>query len=171
MQKFDIESCHGLITTTNYDVIIDCTFNEFVQNNIVQYSAAAPPDYRTSFSGSGLPYHNKDQAYYKTPNQGTVKLNNNQCKIKILKPNSYYADFNNLELPYINLMYNNKVIKLNLYNEKIAYRSLDHPKIRYHMKEHFYQNPLPIQTQEKILFNSQYTLQESNNFWGGKPPL
>ena len=105
MQKFDIESCHGLITTTNYDVIIDCTFNEFVQNNIVQYSAAAPPDYRTSFSGSGLPYHNKDQAYYKTPNQGTVKLNNNQCKIKILKPNSYYADFNNLELPYINLMY------------------------------------------------------------------
>ena len=39
------------------------------------YVAAAPVEWRSSFTGSGLPFTSKDQAFHNTPNQGTAMVN------------------------------------------------------------------------------------------------
>jgi hypothetical protein len=172
MNTFDSSSCSG---TINYlsprDIMINCTFKENIENNTIQYIASAPPDYKSSFSGSGIPYHNKEQAYFLTPNKGEKKLFNNKCDISIFKPNSYYSSFNKLELPYIKIFYNSKSFKIDLQSEKIPYRSLTHPTLREKQEQNFYNRQYKVRTQEQILIDSQYSQYEDKNFWGGKPPL
>ena len=66
----------------------------------VCYKAAAPADLRLSYSGSGLPFANPDQAYFDTPNKGTFQTHSNGAfDFQLWAPNSYYVcngviDFN-----------------------------------------------------------------------------
>lgn len=39
---------------------------------VIKYLASAPPDFRQSYSGSGLPFPTEEIAYSNTPNSGTV---------------------------------------------------------------------------------------------------
>lgn len=58
----------------------------------VVYWAPNPPDYNTSFNGSGMPFPNPVVAYENTPNIGSVPLDGNSYSFDILFPNSYYSE-------------------------------------------------------------------------------
>ena len=49
--------------------------NMITYHNFVYFIAPNPPDYITSFSGSALPFHNKDQAFKNT------KIPERDCKM------------------------------------------------------------------------------------------
>ena len=75
------------------------------------YVAASPPDFRSSYAGSGLPYPNEEIAFTDTPNKGKLTLGEGgSFKLTVVFPNSYYInngstmvmpqvcfDFNNIE--------------------------------------------------------------------------
>ena len=77
-------SCEGILSYSGEgDVEVSGKVNSKTSNPKIIFWAANPPTYVTSYSGSGLPYHNSDQAFDKTPNIGV--LYNYLEEIKILK--------------------------------------------------------------------------------------
>jgi hypothetical protein len=56
----------------------------------LSYSGARGCDRRQSYSGSGLPFHNVEQAFFNTKNCGTVQVVGNSAIIKGFIPNAYY---------------------------------------------------------------------------------
>lgn len=173
--SFETIYCKGNISliNNNMDVEINGEITDKVTEQNVYYVAPAPCDMMTTFSGSGLPFANKEQAFSNTPNQGVVKLNENKFTIHLMRPNSYYKDFNNIQLPHVYITYNtNKTVNIELADEKIAYRSLQYPPLRTSQEVSFYDRKLPIRSQEKILRDSGYNdLYEAPDFWGLKPPV
>jgi hypothetical protein len=162
-QAFDIVLT---VNVSNIDVPID--------NNTIFYIAAGPPNYMTTYSGSGLPFYSKEQALFNTPNKGKVIVNtNNEAIIKLYYPNSYNEDVGNIVVkPHVTLFYySNSIIveKKIILSKGIPFRSLSHPNIR--NGPEFYSNDIPTQTQESILRFSQYPSTDLHykNFWGGKP--
>jgi hypothetical protein len=172
---FENDTCNGTITTNRADVSLILHFKEPVVNNIVNFLAASPPDYRETYTGSGLPFASKLQAFQDTPNQGTVRIVNNEARIKLLLPNSYYEDFNTLVAPYVDIIYtaiNDRERHLTIYlNNAVPYRSLAYPELRSNVM--FYDGGfnLPVRTQEQILLESAYPSKNimPANFWGSKP--
>ena len=57
----------------------------------VRYLAAASPDLRESYMGSGLPWANIEMAYGHTGNKGEIKLKNGTFEFQITYPNAYYT--------------------------------------------------------------------------------
>jgi len=173
--SFETIYCKGNITlnNNNSDIIINGEITDKLNDSHIYYLAPAPCDTMVSFSGSGLPYPNKVQAFSNNPNQGRVEVKDNKFSIQLLRPNSYYEDFNTLVLPYVLITYNqNKTIKVDLSFEKISYRSLQYPALRQKQKVMFYARKQPIRSQEKILRDSEYDdLHEDEDFWGLKPPI
>jgi len=143
----------------------------------LRYWAANPPTTGLSFSGSGLPYPNRDVAYENTPNQGTIEIYDINFSLKFIKPNSYYINQGKvLVRPHVNFMFTvgenipiGGIYKREI-EDYIPYRTLSMER----KNVMFYQNaPLPIRTQEQILRDSGYpekTMKEHPNFWGLKPP-
>ena len=159
-----------------YDFVLNGTFNSKNVTN-VYYIAPNPPNYLTSFSGSGLPYPNIEIAYQNTPNKGNIIIDKNgRFQIKLLFPNAYYTEFGNYyNTPYVNIYYtinnNKKLLKIKL-DEGIPYRSLTYPYSR--TSAMFYNKNLPIRSQEKIIKDSQFPINNvftMNDFWKLKPPL
>ena len=152
----------------------------------INYWAADPTDLRYSYSGSGMPFHNQEQAYSNKKNVGTVNVDNLKFNFKIGLPNSYYTKLNtNLIKPILHISAcDNEYETIKLGNE-IPYRYLNHPaNVDYFTNFHkmykpsgelFYTNidNLPYRTQEQILRDSAYPSQNSmpKNFWGLKPSL
>lgn len=175
--EFNFESiyCKGkILFKSDYDIIINGEINDEITYPYIDYYAPSPPDLMTSFSGSGLPYIHYEQAFYNTPNKGTVEVKDtNKFSIYLYRPNSYYKDFNTLSFPYVKIIYNkNKNVIIDLPYNKIPYRSLQYPLLRKKEKELFYHRKLPIRTQEQILRDSGYDgKHEHKNFWGLKPPM
>ena len=65
----------------------------------IQYWAASPPNYMTSFSGSGLPYANEDIAFENTPTKGVAPVLNGSYSFYINYPNSYYTNLGTTYIP------------------------------------------------------------------------
>ena len=182
------DSHYGLFNATVYqnsdvNVLIKGSLNDDMRKILkgsrifLKYWAANCPTNGSSFSGSGLPYPNRDIAYENTKNQGIIQVLGDVFSLNILKPNSYYENQGKtLIRPHVNFMFidgNEKPIS-NVYKtmieDYIPYRSLS-------MRREdvlFYNVPnLPIRTQEQILKDSRYpvnNMKESDNFWGTKPP-
>jgi hypothetical protein len=57
----------------------------------IEYWAARPADFRASYHGSGLPFAHPDMAYDRTPNRGTVPLQNHEFVFRLAVPNSFYV--------------------------------------------------------------------------------
>lgn len=170
--SFESIYCTGKITTVDRKHLnVKCKINDEVKNNVVHFVAPSPPNYNESFSGSGLPFKDKQQAYFNTPNKGTIKTVNNEFELQILCPNSYYIDFNTIQSPELTLKYNDKTIDISLEKYIIPYRSLQYPELRKNQQQMFYNRKNKIRSQEHILLESQYPLRESANFWGTKPPM
>lgn len=163
--------------TNSYDTIIKGVIkNLSVDDSTIYYYAASPCDYRSSYSGSGMPFHSKEQAFYSTPNIGTIKLIGNEFTIKLLKPNSYYDKLNEPVInPYVIIyFYCNKVKKETKieFKDRIPFRD-----IRFdarHTDVMFYNNQnLEVRTQEQILIDSRYPDKNEmpSNFWSSKPAM
>jgi hypothetical protein len=142
----------------------------------VEFVAAAPPDSRTSFSGSGLPFANPEQAFENTTNRGTLELGPNQTfEIHMHETNSFYEDFDTLIGPSLFLRYksNSTLISERVHlGEPIAHRLLSYPAERtsamfYHVEQQ------PARTQEQILYDGEYHWKTvvGETFWGKRPPV
>jgi hypothetical protein len=183
---FDREDFKGIIRVSKNKLHVKGLIKEPSNSVKIKYWASDPVDYRYSFSGSGLPFANKQQAYSNKINVGEVIVKNSEFKFTITMPNSFYINLGSeLIKPLLNISIcgNNKVETIKL-NNGIPYRFLNHPanidyksnlvKIYKPSGPNFYVNHLPIRSQEQILRDSAYPVNSDkmpDNFWGLKPAL
>lgn len=172
-RTFENRYCNGSVDFVNeFDVIVTLHVNKNNPCNTIRFIAPAPAKHNSSFTGSGLPYASKEQAYDLTPNIGVLKCNQTETtfKIKMKRPNSYY-EFDEIIHPTLKLLYdNNDEFDIPLHDETIPYRSLGYPMLRKKQKEAFYHRQLPIRSQEQIIRDSEFPIKEDPSFWGLKPP-
>lgn len=139
-----------VINIDNHDTEIEISLQNVTNDIYITYIAAAPADTMTNFSGSGLPYASREQAYYNTPNKGTVKFINNIGTLRLQKPNSYYKDFNKLQKPHVLLFIGDKQIAdILIETEHINNRSLQYDKNIFTKKKY-------VMSQENILKSKSY---------------
>jgi hypothetical protein len=183
-KTFQNDLCNGKISYyPNGDLKVTGLVND---GNVteINYWAAAPPTYGTSFYGSGHPYPNPIVAYDGTPNKGTIKVVGGIFTFDIKYPNAYYVGLGSLYIPpHINL----KTIKSGgkPENEKyfsiqidggIPFRTLTYPSPpsnKPRVSPMFYHECQDTaRTQESILRASAYpeTNEMPDNFWGSRPP-
>ena len=181
LTKFTSSYCNaevrGDVSHLN-DIHVYGKITEPVDSDEVRYIAANPPDYRATFTGSGLPFANQDQAFDNTPNTGYVKLVDGTFEIHLMYPNSYYIGLGTVMIPpTVYLLYKNRDgvdrrVSIVL-SEGIPYRTLTYPSQRGNVG--FYEGGwrLPVRTQEEVLRDSRYpsTNYTSPNFWGLKPRM
>ena len=161
---------------------LQAKLQDLADNRIVHWIAAAPADRMHSFTGSGLPFANREQAFHNTPNKGTVRLEpDNSFTLELYHPNSFYDHLGtDLVPPTVFLTYTSggqeKHTHMRLGNS-IPFRMLTYPKTQTRPRTDamFYDNHarLPVRTQEQILLDSAYPTQDimPENFWGLKPAL
>jgi hypothetical protein len=181
--NFQNRFCTGNIQSIgSYDIKVKGHITEFVKDGSINYIAAAPADYRATFTGSGLPFANQLQAFENTPNTGSVQLGkDNYFEIYLLTPNSYMIGLGSIQVPptlylsYINENDETKIVSIKV-SQGIPYRSMTYPTFpRARSGPKFYDSQfyLPIRTQEEILIDAAYpkiNIMPSNH-WGLKPPL
>lgn len=152
-------------------------YPNFVQKYYIKYNGANPPNYNSTFSGSGLPFPNEDIAFENTPNRGVAEIVNGDFKFVIKYPNSYYTNMGTIYIPpqvrMVIVDKDNKelskILTLNL-GEGIPFRTLTWPKQRnWNEGSLFYNNQtLPVRSQYQILLDSAYPSKNvmPKNFWG-----
>tara|TARA_Y100000590_G_scaffold470096_1_gene661945 strand:+ start:2290 stop:2835 length:546 start_codon:yes stop_codon:yes gene_type:complete len=125
----------------------------------LMYWAAAPPDYLSSFTGSGLPFSSPEQAFDNTPNKGIVHLNDDgSFSFTIHYPNAYYI---HLGTTYVSprIMFqlcsrnhsNRTQHQVIVLDDGIPFRRLTHKK-----KINLHTEDLPVRNQESIIRDKQY---------------
>ena len=148
----------------------------------VKYMAADPIDTRFSLSGSGLPFHNVEQAFCNKKNFGEVNIDNNNFNFVLEMPNSFYINLGSeLVKPTLYLSFDSGPFKEVIIGETLPFKSLSHPSIgtynkfkkKYGKGPLFYNNifTLPYRSQEQILRDSVLPNKIPDNFWGKKPSL
>ena len=89
----DNGKCQGqILTDSNQWVFTIQGVCKNVTGNTVKYMAAAPPDLRQSYMGSGLPFGNEEIAYEGSPNKGEATINGSNFSFTVISPNAYYKD-------------------------------------------------------------------------------
>ena len=139
------------------------------------YIAAAPPDYRSSFTGSAMPFVDSEQAFYNTPNRGSVRVREDgSFDVHLVMPNSYYVGLGTVRVPpTLHVSYQvsgQRVQKAMQISRGVPFRSLTYPNTR--TSPVFYASEAQyIRSQEQILHASSYPdiNAEPDNFWGEKP--
>ena len=97
---FDSVSCSGQVLSEGQgDFLVRGTVKQANPNGIVKFFASSPPDHRTSYAGSGLPFANPEMAYESTPNKGAVRASNGDFQFKVVYPNAFYVDQGKTLLP------------------------------------------------------------------------
>lgn len=181
-RSFKTHHCSGYIKQSPldfYDLIIEGQINDTVKDNTIFYIAAAGPDRRATFTGSGLPFANQLQAFENTPNIGEVMLKDNRFVINLITPNSYMVGLGSVTVPptlIISYFKNNgqkQTISVEV-GESIAYRTMTYPLYpRPRRDASFYDTQFELipKTQEQVLYDSQYPCNGVThpNFWGKKP--
>ena len=188
---FEKKSCDGVVLNNgNGNITVKGQLKDNKDDVTVLYWASNPPDFRASFSGSGLPYANPEQAFDRSPNVGAVKTVNGKFEFKIFYPNAYYVGLGSLYIPpHVHIKVCNGT-KEGVYHSikltnGIPFRTLTYPAppsknprngpLFYHNKN------LTLRTQEQILRDSGYpshgrvgdVIEENSvpdNFWGLRPP-
>ena len=82
--------CHGTITSDGWNIRVQGVCK--VHASKLRYAAAAPPDLRMSYMGSGLPFPNEQVAYEGSPNVGEAPLDSGEFSFDITNPNYYYKN-------------------------------------------------------------------------------
>ena len=180
LQAFNTPGCSGSLTTNGVgDITVKGSVKSGASDAKVIFWAASPPNYRQSYSGSGLPFPNPEMAYENTPNKGIVRAVNGNFSIKMFFPNSFYIDLGTTYVPpHINFEVcegNNKKSFAVQIGEGIPYRTLTYapPGGRSRTDPFFYkQADTPdFRTQEEILRESAFPSENkyAPDYWGGKP--
>jgi hypothetical protein len=185
--RFSSLFCSGEVHEYNgknmkYDIIVKGTISEPVIDGEIRYLAASSADRRASYSGSGFPFHNVEQAFSQSPNKGSFKLIGNAFEIPLVFPNSYYIQLGRELVPptlfinYKNLSGEKRVVEIKL-SDPIPYRFLGYPSqftlARNGAEFYHAHHNLPVRSQEQVLRDSAYPLENKMNedFWGLKPAL
>ena len=157
---------------SKYDIIINIHTKQNIDNNTLYFIAPNPPDYRTSYSGSALPFFNKEQAFDNTSNKGKVLFKNKKASFGIKYPNSYYHDLGNTQVvPHIDLLYsiNGKeyIYSYKLSDNPIPYRSLTHPYTRTSPIFYKPKTEKTVASQSQLLCDTAYPVTNTsiNDFW------
>lgn len=153
----------------------------------IRYYAAAPPESRGSFSGSGLPFMNFNQAMHASPNVGAIEDSptGNEVQVTLAAmPNAYYAGLGTVYVPpTLYLEYSSggqvRLQSVRLAGAAAAYRTLTYPAFgdtKARTDATFYEPApgVPVRTQEAILRASAYPSDgrtQEPNFWGTRPPM
>lgn len=149
-------------------------------NTHVRYVAAAPADDRGSFSGSGLPFANEDQAFFLTPNQGLLQLGlDGSFEVQLVQPNSHYRNLGTDLIPptlYVKYTVSGRSVTLSsVLGPATPFRTLTYPNARqdvgfYDRGSHNDLHPdRDARTQEQIFMDTAYpsaTKTEPSDFWG-----
>ena len=174
-----------IASAVQYDGSGNMTIRGQIRNaepdSYIVFWAANPPDYRTSYSGSGLPYPNSQIAYESSPNRGTVQLRaDGSFEFRLRPPASYYTGLGTVFMrPHVYVQVNSKKTigtpVLVRTGEGTPYRLLSYPHgSSSRCSPNFYAggDTLPVRTQEQILRDSAYpsTNTMAPNFWGLTPP-
>lgn len=159
------------------DVVVQGVIHDHVDGQVAYYLAASPPDYRASYSGSGLPWSSMEQAFSQTPNRGVIQLaEGGRFSFKVYMPNSYYNNFEGIMVePHVMVSYvsggEDKVINIQL-KQGVPYRTLTYQPQR--KDTMFYSSgwSLSVRSQEQVLKDSGYPSDNRmpENHWGLKPP-
>ena len=154
---------------------------QYKEGEYILYWACNPPNYMSSFSGSGLPFNNPDIAFENTSNIGLVKVINGIISINISFPNSFYINFGKkLIEPTIfykkynydnDLEFDNTVHIINL-NNRIPYRGKYFNDNKGVMNYYTNNSCINLENQESILRKTAYPNKNimPSNFWGFKKP-
>jgi hypothetical protein len=169
--NFNTPFCKGQISMKNGDTIsVKGQITIPFKNKFMTYISSAPYDRRCSFSGSGLPFPNKEVAFQNNPNKGKIDISTGSFHFTLIRPNSFYENFDILKSPVLRLTLDNKIVSIEIPNIQVAYRSLQYPSMRKNAL--FYNVKQPIRSQEKVLRDSEYMVyKQAPNFWGLKPPI
>jgi hypothetical protein len=168
--------------TNNDDLLIYGKLKRALAKHVqqVEYLAAAPVDRRTSFSGSGMPYADEEQAFYDSPNTGSANVEGDgSFAIRMKVPSSYYIGLGTVLVPptvYIKYAQEDEIKTFKIIVDgPVAFRMLTYPMHPKRASPEFYSvNPKPLpRTQEQILRASGYPTDNvvPDNFWGTKPPV
>jgi hypothetical protein len=182
--EFKTMYCTGIVNQKNgnnfHDLIIEGKINDTVKDGKINYIAAAGPDRRATFTGSGLPFKDQIQAFDNTPNIGELQLTSgNRFTIPLITPNSYMVGLGSVQVPPTLYIYytrsdgNENMISIKV-SEPIPYRLLTYPTYpRPRIDASFYDTQFELipKTQEQILYDSAYpsTRKTYENFWGKRP--
>ena len=157
---------------SKYDIIINIHTKQNIDNNTLYFIAPNPPDYRTSYSGSALPFFNKEQAFDNTSNKGKVLFKNKKASFGIKYPNSYYHDLGNTQVvPHVDLLYsiNGKeyIYSYKLSDNPSPYRSLTHPYTRTSPLFYKPKTEKTVASQSQLLCDTAYPVTNTsiNDFW------
>ena len=150
----------SLLNSNNskFDFVLFIKSSVKIDENKLFFEAASPPDRITSFTSSALPFFNKSQALYESPNINHINLNNkNEGIINLYYPNSYYEELGNyLVKPHVKLIFyiNSKEHTMNIkLAESISARTLFPDKNNVKCK-----NESVVDTQENILRARKFSL-------------
>ena len=75
-----------------FDIDFNVKIHDIIDDGMVMFLASAPPDYGSSFTGSGLPFHSMDQAFERTPNTGILRADRGNVHIRLQNPNTFYSN-------------------------------------------------------------------------------
>lgn len=150
-------------------------------DTLVRYVAASPPDHNGSFSGSGFPFANEEQAFDKTPNRGMLDVSpDGTYTVHIMYPNSYYRRLgSDLIPPTLYVAYHSggrRITLASTLGTPIPFRTLTYPASRHDVE--FYdrgshdmlQPDRDARTQETMLRQSAYPEYQPLDFWGAVTP-
>jgi hypothetical protein len=144
-------------------------------DGVAYYIAAAPPDYRSSFTGSAMPFTDSQQAFYNTPNRGSTRVQQDgSFEVHLVMPNSYYVGLGTVRVPpTLHVVYHTdgrRMQKAMQISRGVPFRALTYPNKR--TGPMFYASEAQfIRSQEEILYASAYPdiNAEPDNFWGERP--
>jgi hypothetical protein len=164
------------------DVTVSGRVSNLAGATKIVFWAPAPPDYRTSYSGSGLPYPNAEVAFQQTPSYGTVPVSGDGSFVfSIPFPSAYYTNLGTVYVqPHVRVqtVVNGKAgaVETIKVAEGVPFRLLTYPPVPQtapRCSPQFYGNRdiLPVRTQEQVLRDSAYpsTNAMPANFWGLTP--
>jgi len=99
------------------------------ETTMILYWAANPPNFRSSFSGSGLPYPNAIVAYENTTNKGVANVHSDGTfEIRFRFPNAYYAKLGTEFIrPHLNIQVNRGKVYTVPLGEGVPFRFLTYP--------------------------------------------
>jgi len=176
--EFQNEYCSAKVHYNNAkDVTLDGEVFGAIQDDDMFYTAASPPDFRASYSGSALPFPSPEYAFAESSNSGVTKVHYGKFSIHLSMPNSYYSGLGTVIVPpmlYLSFVQNGNPREISIkLDNSVPFRTLTYPNQRTNAM--FYDNVygLPVRSQEQVLRDSGYPSKNItyDNFWGLKPAL
>lgn len=150
---------------------------------VVHFYAAAPAERRASFTGSGLPFATAEQAFFRTPNRGTLAVGpDGAFEARLRAPNAYAVGLGTaLVPPTLYLWYTSGGARYEAQTPvgdvAVPFRALTWPQRppAAARKDATFYTPVDVfvRSQEQILRDGAYPDEPKMppNFWGLRPPL